>query len=92
MPMLRTPEPVRSEQQVPEQFPGLKLGHLLGKGSYGRVYRGTWRGETIAAKVAVSLLIPPLCSAVLCSLLCRAWRRASNCGLGIADPRMVPGF
>ena len=36
---------------VPEHFPGMKLGHLLGKGSYGRVFRGTWRGQTIAAKV-----------------------------------------
>ena len=36
---------------MPEQFPGMKLGHLLGKGSYGRVFRGSWRGQTIAAKV-----------------------------------------
>ena len=61
IPMQRPPEPVRSAQPVPEQFPGLKLGHLLGKGSYGRVYRGTWRGNTIAAKVSAfkpSQLLP----------------------------------
>ena len=41
----------QTAQPVPEHFPGMKLGHLLGKGSYGRVFRGTWRGQTIAAKV-----------------------------------------
>ena len=71
----RMPEPVKSAQPVPEQFPGLKLGHLLGKGSYGRVYRGTWRGEIIAAKVlaqmpsrAVPCLLPGSCLVSLLQL------------------------
>ncbi|KAK9834909.1 hypothetical protein WJX81_007916 [Elliptochloris bilobata] len=32
-------------------FPGLELGKLFGQGSYGRVYRGTYSGRTIAVKM-----------------------------------------
>ncbi|BDA44489.1 probable mitogen-activated protein kinase kinase kinase 11 at C-terminar half [Coccomyxa sp. Obi] len=32
-------------------FEGLRLGAQLGKGSYGRVYRGTWQGKRVAVKV-----------------------------------------
>lgn len=31
--------------------PGVELGELLGKGSYGRVFRGTWHGEEVAVKI-----------------------------------------
>ena len=30
---------------------GLELGHLLGKGSFGSVYYGTWHGAPVAVKV-----------------------------------------
>lgn len=29
---------------------GVQLGELLGRGSYGRVYKGRWRGAIVAVK------------------------------------------
>ncbi|KXZ50686.1 hypothetical protein GPECTOR_15g370 [Gonium pectorale] len=34
-----------------DPFDDVKLGPLLGKGSYGRVYRGVWNGAQVAVKV-----------------------------------------
>eukprot|EP00879_Flechtneria_rotunda_P009419 GHRR01009861.1.p1 GENE.GHRR01009861.1~~GHRR01009861.1.p1 ORF type:complete len:626 (+),score=158.82 GHRR01009861.1:171-2048(+) len=34
-----------------EPFADIKLGPLLGKGAFGRVYRGTWNGKMVAVKV-----------------------------------------
>ncbi|GLC39870.1 hypothetical protein PLESTF_000919300 [Pleodorina starrii] len=34
-----------------DPFDDVKLGPLLGKGSYGRVYRGMWNGAQVAVKV-----------------------------------------
>ncbi len=36
---------------VPPELEGLQLGPLLGKGSYGRVYRGWFHEEAVAVKV-----------------------------------------
>ena len=33
-------------------WPGLVLGHLLGKGGFGRVFAATYRGQRVAAKVS----------------------------------------
>ena len=32
-------------------FEGLELGPLVGRGSFGRVYRGRWQDKTVAVKV-----------------------------------------
>lgn len=32
-------------------FPGVKLGPLVGKGSFGKVYRGIWNNDVVAIKV-----------------------------------------
>ena len=38
------------EENLPP-IPGVKLGPLLGKGSFGSVHYGTWNGAQIAVKV-----------------------------------------
>lgn len=30
---------------------GLELGELIGRGGYGRVYRGRWKGVLVAVKI-----------------------------------------
>lgn len=41
----------RSEEEVKPPIPGVRLGPLLGKGSFGSVHYGTWNGAQIAVKV-----------------------------------------
>ena len=50
-------------------FEGLILGVLLGRGSFGRVYRGLWKGQLVGVKVNICLwlrtsliLLPTLAS------------------------------
>ena len=38
-------------------FEGLLMGVLLGRGTFGRVYRGLWKGQLVAVKVTTKLLI-----------------------------------
>jgi hypothetical protein len=45
------PGPAAALQARPERYADLTLGPLLGVGSYGRVYRGVWRGEAVAVKI-----------------------------------------
>ena len=49
-------ESVRSFRHIDDPstdapFPELELGPLLGQGSYGRVYRGMYKGREVAVKV-----------------------------------------
>lgn len=46
---------------------GLELGHLLGRGSFGWVYYGTYYGTSVAVKVSQTQQAPQLgCWAVDC--------------------------
>ena len=40
-------------------FEGLLLGSLVGRGSFGRVYRGLWKGQLVGVKVCMPLPPPP---------------------------------
>ena len=52
---------VREELALPDSaltpFKGLQLGTMIGKGGYGRVYRGMYEGQLVAVKVG-----PPSCT------------------------------
>ena len=53
-----------------EPFDGVVLGPLLGKGSFGRVYRALWDGKPVAVKVR--LMTGQFCAAgQLCAMHCR---------------------
>ncbi|GFR40361.1 hypothetical protein Agub_g908 [Astrephomene gubernaculifera] len=40
-----------------EPFQGLRLGHLLGKGGYGRVFAASYKGQRVAAKVVSNSML-----------------------------------
>lgn len=44
----------RLSKVVPTAFRDVRLGPLIGRGAYGRVYRGTWNGNVVAVKVITS--------------------------------------
>ncbi|PSC70592.1 kinase [Micractinium conductrix] len=39
------------KRAMPSAFIDVRLGPLIGRGAYGRVYRGSWNGNTVAVKV-----------------------------------------
>jgi hypothetical protein len=43
-------------QREDDQVEGLVLGQLIGRGSYGSVYAGTWFGSKVAVKVRAACL------------------------------------
>lgn len=68
----------------PEQIPikGLALGTLLGKGGYGRVYRGIYRGQQVAVKVCFfsshSILTATKASRFIAALPCLEGKRGGG--------------
>lgn len=54
-------------QTARQPFLDVKLGPLLGKGGYGRVYRAVWNGAAVACKVQLPCSCIP--SAVKASVL-----------------------
>eukprot|EP00879_Flechtneria_rotunda_P006938 GHRR01007285.1.p1 GENE.GHRR01007285.1~~GHRR01007285.1.p1 ORF type:complete len:862 (+),score=270.91 GHRR01007285.1:709-3294(+) len=74
--------PGKAEAQIPQQ---IKLGVLLGTGSFGRVYSGRWHGSDVAVKVMScrpSELVKVLQEAeIMMSLDHRNIVRALNCSV-----------
>lgn len=48
----------------PVPIEGLELGRHVGSGSFGNVFMGKWREQTVAVKVRRHCTVPPLCCAV----------------------------
>lgn len=71
-------------------FPGVRLGPLVGKGSFGKVYRGIWNNNVVAIKVCgthAMLYCLQFCYAVLHSeVLCWAALCSSKLSFGLHSP------
>lgn len=60
-------------------FEDVQLGPLLGKGGYGKVYRGLWNGVPVAVKVLDALFVT-LCLVLgqACACVCKAVRSCNS--------------
>lgn len=46
--------PLLLSRDAPTVFKDIRLGPMIGRGAYGRVYRGNWNGNIVAVKVITS--------------------------------------
>lgn len=46
--------PLMLSRDAPTVFKDIRLGPMIGRGAYGRVYRGNWNGNIVAVKVITS--------------------------------------
>lgn len=46
--------PLSLSRDAPTVFKDIRLGPMIGRGAYGRVYRGNWNGNIVAVKVITS--------------------------------------
>lgn len=54
LPGVHQKSPLILSKDTPTVFKDIRLGPMIGRGAYGRVYRGNWNGNIVAVKVITS--------------------------------------